>query len=64
MPVIGHTGEELEQRVLDKSSEFRQLSRLKLQARIVLLNSLADYVPCAAHSLNLVGVPNVNCSIC
>ena len=27
-----------------------------LQARIKGLNPLADYIPCAAHSLNLVGV--------
>ena len=27
------------------------------------LNSLADCVPCAAHSLHLVGVARVNCSL-
>ena len=34
-----------------------------LQARIKGLNPLADYIPCAAHSLNLVGVASVNCCL-
>ena len=27
------------------------------------MNPLADYIPCAAHSLNLVGVASVNCCL-
>jgi hypothetical protein len=34
-----------------------------LQSRIKEENRLADYVPCAAHSLNLVGTASVNCCI-
>ena len=34
-----------------------------LQARIKKINSVAEFVPCAAHSLNLVGVNAVeSCS--
>uniref|UniRef100_A0A8P4KM64 Zinc finger MYM-type protein 1 n=1 Tax=Dicentrarchus labrax TaxID=13489 RepID=A0A8P4KM64_DICLA len=32
-----------------------------VQARIKQINSLAQWVPCAAHTLNLVGVNSVNC---
>lgn len=32
-----------------------------LQARIKELNPLVEWVPCAAHTLNLVGVNSVNC---
>lgn len=32
-----------------------------LQARIKLLNPLAKFVPCAAHTLNLVGMNSVSC---
>jgi hypothetical protein len=32
-----------------------------LQARIKNINSLAFYIPCAAHSLNLVGTHGVEC---
>jgi hypothetical protein len=32
-----------------------------LQARIKEVNPLADYVPCAAHSLNLVGICSTEC---
>lgn len=34
-----------------------------LQARIKELNSLAEYVPCSAHSLNLVGVTAAECCV-
>ena len=34
-----------------------------LQARIKRLNTLAYYIPCAAHSLNLVDVASVNCCL-
>lgn len=32
-----------------------------VQARIKQINPLAEWVPCAAHTLNLVGVNSVNC---
>ncbi|XP_055908461.1 zinc finger MYM-type protein 1-like [Eupeodes corollae] len=34
-----------------------------LQAHIKKINSLAHYIPCASHSLNLVGVRAAECSI-
>ena len=34
-----------------------------LQAKMREMNPLAEYIPCAAHSLNLVGVASVNCCL-
>ena len=34
-----------------------------MQAHIKIKNSLADYIPCAAHSLNLVGHSAVDCCV-
>lgn len=34
-----------------------------LQAKLREINPMADYIPCAAHSLNLVGVASVNCCL-
>ena len=34
-----------------------------LQARIKEINPLAEYIPCAGHSLNLVGVASVECCL-
>ena len=34
-----------------------------LQARIKEINLLPEYIPCAGHSLNLVGLANVKCCL-
>ena len=34
-----------------------------LQARMKVINPLIEWVPCAAHTLNLVGVNSVNCCL-
>ena len=34
-----------------------------MQAHIKMKNGLADYIPCASHSLNLVGQSAVDCCI-
>lgn len=34
-----------------------------LQAGIKKINPLADYIPCAAHSLDIVEIVNLNCCL-
>ena len=34
-----------------------------LKAKIKEINPLTDYIPCAEHSLNLVGIDSVNCCL-
>uniref|UniRef100_H3APK6 Uncharacterized protein n=1 Tax=Latimeria chalumnae TaxID=7897 RepID=H3APK6_LATCH len=80
LPICSHTGEELQDYVLDMLKElclnvkdcigqsYDNTANMSgkyagLQARLKEINSLADYMPCAAYSLNLVGTASINCCL-
>ena len=65
MGVLGELGIDIQNcrgQCYDNASNMSGIYK-GVQSRIRAINPLAEWVPCAAHSLNLVGVRTVNCCL-